>query len=229
MQARPLFEKVARREQVTTEERTRLQALMERDQWEDRGLVILAVWALWTLSDPASRGPIDRRYKRLPRGEVELFGDQHEWPQGALYLRLASLRLQQRSRPQAETFWEELLLAHDESLFRAEAARQVVTMGHPRAHRLLLEAFRAERARRNPSADVLIQIVTGLANYPAEDSDAAAWWLLWNGRGAANPPYSWILELDYCHTLMRPPCRGWRDYSVRESAARALEHLRPRL
>jgi hypothetical protein len=218
------MEKIARGEQVGEDARAQIRAVVQPEQ-QRSGLVVLGAWALAKLEDRASLPLVEKTYKQWPRDRdsPELF----EMGEEAAFLRLASLRLQKHSGAQTELLWAKVLLSDENPLVRAEAARLLVAMRHPRAHDLLLEAYRAERRRGASSGPVLIQVAAGLVSFPSQESDEAVWWLRWNGQGVVGPPYSWVLELEDCKTLFRPPCRGWQYYSVKESGRRALERLRP--
>lgn len=223
-QHRELLERIAKGGVISDEERTWLRSLIH-SRFEDGALSLMATWALTKVGDKGAL-PLMARKRRdecRDRTRCEYF-QQFVWD---AYLRLAPLRLTKRTRRQAQSLWWRLLRSDRNQFMRAEATKELVAVGHPKALELLRRVLEEARRSTRPRSysDLLSQTAFALGGLGRREAIPNLESLL-GKHWEVNLGYAWILELEQCQTLWRQPCNDTLHYlTVDGYARRALEQL----
>ncbi|MBI5482788.1 MAG: hypothetical protein HY906_28290 [Deltaproteobacteria bacterium] len=217
---RDLLERVARGGRPTPAERRTLRSML----WSE-SLDVVSVGA-WALTRTHDRGALADMRKRLHIEERKEKGRPfHLWDTAAM-LRLAPIRLQKRSTVESRRLWESLLRHDVNATVRAEAAKEIVALRHPRALELLRVILAQAHGKRWFDGNLLTQTVFALGRLALSDTVGELKGVLGSGNRPGGVGYVAILQLEQCQTLFREPCSHVKMYmTVDAYARRALEAI----
>jgi hypothetical protein len=212
-EAQGLFEAVAAGKPMSAALRRKLRSLL-RDPSGD--VATVAAWALARVREKAALAEMAHRLER--RRKLPGFAGSAE----EALLRLAPLRMRKLTPAQAHGEWARLLEKDPSPSVRAEAAREVVAAHHPQALALLRQAVAWARAQDAAARAVVLGQVAAVMRLVSKETVGDLRGML---RDAGYPrfPYGYVLELEHCQTLMKPPCGELETYhSVDAYARRSL-------
>jgi HEAT repeat protein len=228
----PVLKAVARGEPLQPSGRALLYECLRYDNVQVHPVAVCA----WALARAGDRGALPHLKAALPRVRKRHSAHSAVYVEDAAgFLRSAILRLQPMAPAARREQWARLLRSGrsnlEEIVIRTEAAKQLVSLKHPRALQLL--SAEAERSRwSGNSADELFltQVIWALGELRQPSAAPLLRSFLKDARHLPrkDSPYVLIVQLEQCHELAQPntPCFDVRRYlSVEAYARRALARI----